>query len=103
MKRAEMTEEGQLHCPHCGAANSFTSKRSRKAKLLLAPVPISILAAPKRLRCMNCGASLKEAQPVSTSPNTTHSTGYMAQQEEKEYRRRARRDRHQYGAFRNLW
>lgn len=58
--RADISKVGDrtpsgLACPKCGGT-AFKAKRSRVAKLLLAPVPIAIAAAPKsRVRCVTCG------------------------------------------------
>ena len=58
--RAEISQVGDrtpagLACPKCGGTN-FKAKRSRGAKILLAPIPIAIAAAPKsRVKCVTCG------------------------------------------------
>lgn len=60
MKSTYVDSEGRVRCPVCGAANSFTSKRTGKAKLAGAvTVGVGALAAPKRLKCDGCGTNLK--------------------------------------------
>lgn len=60
MKSTIVDADGNVRCPVCGAANSFTSKRTAKAKVLGgAAVGVGALAAPKRLRCNGCGTYLK--------------------------------------------
>jgi DNA-directed RNA polymerase subunit RPC12/RpoP len=53
-------ETGDVRCPHCGARNSFTAKRTGKAKLTAGvTLGVGALAMPKRLKCNGCGANLK--------------------------------------------
>ena len=68
MKSTIVDADGNVRCPVCGAANSFTAKRTAKAKALGGvAVGVGALAAPKRLRCNGCGTYLKasggEAKP----------------------------------------
>ncbi|MGZ4560255.1 MAG: hypothetical protein ACXVXJ_04670 [Mycobacteriaceae bacterium] len=62
MKSVEVTEDGDVRCPHCGARNQFTAKRTGKAKLVGGlTLGVGALAAPKRLKCHGCGYNLKMA------------------------------------------
>lgn len=55
-----IVKDGKVTCPHCGAQNSFTPKRSTKAKVIGgATVGVGALLAPKRLQCNGCGRHLK--------------------------------------------
>ena len=60
MKSTRVDENGDVRCPKCGAKNSFSVKRTGRAKVLggLA-VGVGALAAPKRLQCQGCGSYLK--------------------------------------------
>lgn len=63
MKSTIITENGEVACPRCGAVNSFTPKRTGKAKLLgAATVGVGALLAPKRLKCNGCGTNLKRGK-----------------------------------------
>lgn len=68
MKKTIIDEEGDVRCPKCGARNSFTVKRTGKAKVMggLA-VGVGALAAPKRLQCQGCGTYLKQGAPARSS------------------------------------
>jgi phage FluMu protein Com len=60
MKTTVVDGDGNVACPHCGARNSFTVKRTGKAKLMGGlTVGLGALAAPKRLKCNGCGKNLK--------------------------------------------
>ena len=60
MKSTQVDADGNVTCPNCGAVNSFTVKRSGKAKGAMALVALPAIAlAPKRLQCNGCGAMLK--------------------------------------------
>ncbi|MBI2692614.1 MAG: SHOCT domain-containing protein [Solirubrobacterales bacterium] len=60
MKRTYVDADGNVTCPKCGAKNSFTSKRSGKAKVLgVATVGVGAVATVKRLQCQGCGTYLK--------------------------------------------
>jgi phage FluMu protein Com len=68
MRSTKVGADGNVRCPKCGAVNSFTSKRTGKAKLgagLLGVATFGVagLAAPvvmpKRLKCNGCGKNLK--------------------------------------------
>jgi ribosomal protein S27E len=60
MKSTIVGEDGSVRCPVCGAVNSFTSKRTAKAKVIgVATVGVGVLAMPKRLKCNGCGTNLK--------------------------------------------
>lgn len=60
MKTTVVDENGDVRCPKCGARNSFTTKRSGKAKLVgVATVGVGALVMPKRLKCNGCGIMLK--------------------------------------------
>lgn len=62
MKKTVVDEEGDVRCPKCGARNSFTVKRTGKAKWGVGlTLGVGALAAPKRLKCNGCGANLKRA------------------------------------------
>lgn len=62
MKRTKVDENGDVRCPKCGARNSFTVKRTAKAKWTAGvTMGVSALAAPKRLKCNGCGANLKRS------------------------------------------
>ncbi len=53
---------GDVRCPQCGARNSFTVKRTGKAKLVgAATLGVGTLAMPKRLKCNGCGTNLKRS------------------------------------------
>jgi hypothetical protein len=82
MKSTYVDEDGDVRCPVCGARNSFTTKRTGKAKLLgAAPVGIGALAVPKRVQCNGCGTYLRReptsqqqqaiAERRKTSPKST--------------------------------
>jgi ribosomal protein S27E len=63
MKRAEVQSDGTVRCPNCGAVNSFTTKRTGKAKLLgVATAGVGAVAMPKRLKCNGCGTNLKRGR-----------------------------------------
>lgn len=60
MRSTVVDEEGNVKCPSCGATNSFTAKRTGKAKMAGAAAGgVGILVMPKRLKCNGCGANLK--------------------------------------------
>lgn len=60
MKSTVVDSDGDVRCPVCGARNSFTSKRTGKAKLIgVATVGVGVVAMPKRLKCNGCGTNLK--------------------------------------------
>lgn len=60
MKKTVIDEDGDVRCPKCGARNSFTVKRTGKAKLVgIATVGAGALVMPKRLKCNGCGTNLK--------------------------------------------
>lgn len=60
MKKTVIDEEGDVRCPKCGAKNSFTVKRTGKAKWAGAvTLGVGALVMPKRLKCNGCGANLK--------------------------------------------
>lgn len=64
MKRTVIDENGDVRCPKCGARNSFTQKRSGKAKMMGATMGgLGVLAMPKRLKCNGCGTNLKRGGP----------------------------------------
>jgi hypothetical protein len=64
MKSTVVGADGSVRCPACGAVNSFTSKRTGKAKLLgVATIGVGAVAMPKRLKCNGCGANLKRGGP----------------------------------------
>lgn len=59
MKSTIVDNDGNVTCPHCGAKNNFTVKRSGKAKLGFGIVALPLIAlAPKHLQCNGCGAML---------------------------------------------
>jgi len=59
MEKTRIERDGTVRCPKCGAT-SFTSQRSKKAKIAGGlTVGLGALVAPKRLRCNGCGTSLK--------------------------------------------
>lgn len=76
VKRTVVDSSGDVRCPTCGARNSFTSKRTGKAKLIgVATVGVGVVAMPKRLKCNGCGTNLKRgaaphAQLPALSPRT---------------------------------
>jgi hypothetical protein len=84
MKATRVDSDGNVVCPKCGAKNSFTVKRTGKAKLMggLA-VGVGALAAPKRLKCNGCGTNLKRssAPPARTTarPHATRGPGYRCE------------------------
>lgn len=53
MKSTQVTPEGDVVCPKCGA-KSFRQKRSVKGKIMG-----GVVLAPKRLKCDGCGTMLK--------------------------------------------
>lgn len=60
MKSTVVDADGNVKCPVCGAVNSFTAKRTGKAKVAgVATIGIGVVAMPKRLRCNGCGTNLK--------------------------------------------
>ncbi len=60
MKKTVIDDDGDVRCPKCGARNSFTSKRTAKAKWAAGlTMGVGALAMPKRLKCNGCGANLK--------------------------------------------
>jgi hypothetical protein len=60
MKATVVDTDGSVRCPKCGAVNSFTSKRTGKAKLFgVVTVGVGAVAMPKRLKCNGCGTNLK--------------------------------------------
>lgn len=62
MKRTVVDESGDVRCPKCGAKNSFTVKRTGKAKWAAGvTLGAAALAMPKRLKCNGCGTNLKRA------------------------------------------
>lgn len=73
MKHTVLLADGRVACPKCGAVNSFTSKRTGKAKLLAAPLLITVVAMPKRLRCNGCGANLKRGGGAAAKVRAPHS------------------------------
>lgn len=73
-------ETGDVRCPVCGARNSFTVKRTTKAKWTAGlTIGVGALAMPKRLMCNGCGTNLKRsggtAPPNRTKPKPT-TTGH---------------------------
>jgi hypothetical protein len=65
MRSTIVGADGSVRCPRCGAVNSFTVKRTGKAKLVgLATVGVGMLAMPKRLKCNGCGINLKRSSPL---------------------------------------
>lgn len=67
MKTTIVDPNGDVRCPVCGARNSFTVKRTGKAKFIgVATVGVGALAMPKRLQCNGCGANLKRADSVES-------------------------------------
>ena len=65
MKSTVVGSDGSVRCPRCGAVNSFTAKRTGRAKLFgVATVGIGALAMPKRLKCNGCGTNLKRTNPL---------------------------------------
>lgn len=60
MKTTVVDERGEVSCPHCGARNSFTVKRTGKAKMAGAMFGgVGIALMPKRLKCNGCGKNLR--------------------------------------------
>ena len=68
MKKTKVLPDGSVACPKCGAVNSFTAKRTGRAKLLSVGVGVATLGVggvataavmPKRLKCNGCGRNLK--------------------------------------------
>jgi ribosomal protein S27E len=60
MKTTRVDANGNVRCPTCGARNSFTVKRTGKAKWGVGPTfGVAALGAPKRLKCNGCGTNLK--------------------------------------------
>ena len=91
MKRVEVTEDGEVRCPKCGAVNSYGHMRSRKAKLLLVPtLGLGVVAAPKRLRCNGCGASLKTANQGGPTASEKVSATHERMADVKDVRAEAR-------------
>ena len=80
MQSTFVDANGDVRCPNCGARNSFTSKRTGKAKIMtgvaaVATVGIAAAAAPvvipKRLKCNGCGTNLKRGDgsaPAGANP-----------------------------------
>lgn len=62
MKHTVVDEAGDVRCPKCGARNSFTVKRTGKAKVAGAMMGgVGIAVMPKRLKCNGCGTNLKRS------------------------------------------
>jgi hypothetical protein len=60
MKSTVVDEEGNVRCPVCNAKDSFTQKRTGKAKWAgTITLGVGVLAMPKRLKCNGCGTNLK--------------------------------------------
>lgn len=73
MKRTQVDETGDVRCPKCGARNSFTVKRTGKAKFVgVVTLGVGVVAMPKRLKCNGCGTNLKRAgaRPIQAQPPT---------------------------------
>ena len=73
MKSTTVDAEGNVVCPVCGAKNSFTSKRTGKAKIGgVVTLGVGVVAMPKRLKCNGCGTYLKrgtaQTSQVSAPP-----------------------------------
>jgi hypothetical protein len=62
MKSTIVGEDGSVRCPECGAADSFTAQRTKKAKSTFGLA--SLIAAPK-LRCNGCGTYLTPGEKLS--------------------------------------
>jgi uncharacterized Zn finger protein (UPF0148 family) len=62
MKSTIVGEDGSVRCPECGAADSFTAQRTKKAKSTFGLA--SLIAAPK-LRCNGCGTYLTPGATLS--------------------------------------
>jgi len=79
MKSTYVDENGDVRCPVCGARNSFTVKRTGKAKWAAGlTVGVGALVTPKRLKCNGCGANLKRAG--ADAPRTPpRSTGFESE------------------------
>lgn len=61
--KSTIVKDGKVSCPYCGAENSFTTKRTGKAKTLGAVLFVpSIVVMPKRLKCNGCGRNLKRGK-----------------------------------------
>lgn len=76
MKGTVVDAQGVVRCPYCGAANSFTAQRRRRAKVAFGA--LSLFGAPK-LRCNGCGRFTKpgdgpepEPERVSLADMTEH-------------------------------
>ena len=70
MRRVEVTPEGDVKCPVCGAKNQFAIKRTAKAKWMAVPtIGVGLAAMPKRLRCNGCGTNLKTAGSPGPTPS----------------------------------
>lgn len=73
MKSTKVIDD-QVKCPVCGAVNSFTVKRTGKAKVLTGLVALPLIAvAPKRLRCNGCGTNLKTGTAPRSNVTDTRS------------------------------
>jgi DNA-directed RNA polymerase subunit RPC12/RpoP len=60
VRHTEVTVDGDVRCPKCGARNQFTPKRTGKAKLMVvATGGVGVLATSKKLKCQGCGTNLK--------------------------------------------
>lgn len=60
MKSTIVDAEGIVRCPVCNARDSFTTKRTGKAKVMgVATLGVGMAAMPKRLKCNGCGTNLK--------------------------------------------
>jgi hypothetical protein len=69
VKSTVIDENGDVRCPVCGARNSFTVKRTGKAKWVggLAAGGVGALLMPKRIKCNGCGANLKREGAIYQS------------------------------------
>lgn len=78
MKSTIVTGDGQVRCPECGAVNSFTSKRTGKAKWAAGvTLGVGALAMPKRLKCNGCGTNLKRGEPPAPARPNSAATSYV--------------------------
>jgi len=85
MRATYVDAEGNVCCPVCGAKNSFTVKRTTKAKwTAMLTIGVGALAMPKRLNCNGCGTNLTRGgaiappgsrpRPAETVPSSPEAT-----------------------------
>lgn len=71
MRDVLMNADGELVCPHCGAKQQFSYRRTAVGKVAMGVSVglVGALALPKRLQCLGCQEYLRSRpQPVPGDP-----------------------------------